>query len=160
MTLRMLVVALMVMVWALGGVVSAGPVGLGIMVGEPTGISAKIWPGDGTGMDLGAAWSFTDEVAFHVHGDYLWHWPGPPEINVGGLLFYTGLGGRIKLEEDSNRAGVRIPLGVTYLFPHSHLDFFLEIAPILDLAPDTELRGNGGLGFRYYFGGRPHPRKA
>jgi hypothetical protein len=157
---RMLVTALITLVCALGGVATAGPLGLGIMVGEPTGISAKLWTGHGTAMDFGAAWSFTDEVAFHVHADYLVHWPGPPEINVGGLLFYAGLGGRIKLEEDSNRAGVRIPLGVTYLFSQSHLDFFLEIAPILDLAPDTELRGNGGFGIRYYFGGRPHSRKA
>ena len=138
------------------GEAMGGPVGLGIMVGEPTGLSAKVWTGRGTAMDMGTAWSFADEVALHVHADYLLHKPGPPEINVGGLLFYAGLGGRIKLEEDGNRVGVRIPLGVTYLFRRSHLDFFFEIVPVFDLAPETDLRGNGGFGIRYYFGGRPH----
>jgi hypothetical protein len=152
--------AVVAAVFALVSAAAGGPIGIGLMIGEPTGISAKVWPGGAMGVDLGAAWSFADEVAFHVHGDYLWHWPGPPEVSVGGLLFYTGVGGRIKLEEDSNRVGVRVPLGVTYLFPRSHLDFFLEIVPILDLAPATELRGNGGVGVRYYFGGRPHPRTA
>jgi hypothetical protein len=150
-----LIVSLVVAVFAAGGSAAAGPLGIGVMVGEPTGLSAKMWGTRSTAMDLGVAWSFADEVALHVHGDYLVHKPGPPDINVGGLLFYAGVGGRMKLEEDGNRVGVRFPLGVTYLFTQSHLDFFLEIAPILDLAPETKLMGNGGLGIRYYFGGRP-----
>jgi hypothetical protein len=143
----------------IGGCVSqaiAGPLGVGIMVGEPTGLSAKLWTSRGHALDFGAAWSFADETALNVHADYLIHRPGPPEISVGGLLFYCGVGGRIKLEEDNNRVGVRIPLGVTYLFGQSHLDFFFEIAPVLDLAPSTDLRVNGGFGLRYYLGGRPH----
>ncbi|HVP58463.1 MAG TPA: hypothetical protein VMU02_10220 [bacterium] len=153
------VVVVVALAWGLAGRAAAGPLGVGIMVGEPTGLSAKLWTSNTTAMDLGAAWSFADEVAFHIHGDYLFHKPGPPEIEVGRILFYVGVGGRIKLEEDSNRVGVRMPLGVTYLFPQSHLDFFLEIVPVLDLAPATELRGNGGFGIRYYLGGRPHARK-
>jgi hypothetical protein len=141
------------------GPVAAGPLGVGVMLGEPTGLSAKAWTSRETALDLGVAWSFADEVALHVHSDYLVHKPGPPEIEVGGLLFYFGLGGRMKLEEDGNRVGVRVPLGLDYLFAQSHLEFFLEIVPILDLAPETELMGNGGLGIRYYFGGRPRTRQ-
>ena len=134
----------------------AGPLGVGIMVGEPTGLTIKQWLGHGHAFDLGAAWSFVDDAALSVHADYLVHNPGPPEINVGGLLFYYGLGGRIKLEENDNRVGVRIPLGITYLFAKSHLDFFFEIAPLLDLAPETDFLVNSGFGVRYYLGRRPH----
>ena len=146
-------------VLAVGGPVAAGPLGIGVMLGDPTGLSAKVWTTRDTGMDLGVAWSFIDEAALHVHGDYLIHKPGPPEIEVGGLLFHFGLGGRIKLEEDSNRVGVRVPVGLTYLLAQSHLEFFLEVAPILDLAPETDVTANGGLGIRYYFGGRPRTRR-
>jgi len=158
----LVVVVAVVCVWLSEAV--AGSLGAGIMVGEPTGLSFKQWVGRGHAMDLGVAWSFVDEAALHVHADYLFHRPGPPEISVGGLLFYAGLGGRIKLEEDkhgdaNNRVGVRLPLGVTYLFAQSHLDFFFEIAPLLDLAPATEFGVNGAFGIRYYFGGRPHLRR-
>ncbi len=38
------------------------------------------------------------------------------------------------------------------LWPHnSPIDVFLEIAPIVDLAPATELSVNGGIGIRFYF---------
>jgi hypothetical protein len=60
-----------------------------------------------------------------------------------------------KQEEDQNRLGVRVPLGLDYLFARSHLEMFFEVAPILDLAPSTDLRVNAGLGIRYYFGARP-----
>jgi hypothetical protein len=57
--------------------------------------------------------------------------------------------------ESDNRLGVRFPLGLDYLFARSHMEMFFEVAPLLDLAPDTEFTVNGGFGFRYYFGGRP-----
>src|SRR5262245_41316938 len=47
--------------------------GLGIIVGEPTGVSAKIWVGGNTALDAAAAWSFADEGALHLHGDFLAH---------------------------------------------------------------------------------------
>jgi hypothetical protein len=146
---------------ALAGSAAAGPFGVGFTVGEPTGVTFKQWIGQNRAVDLAAAWSFADEAALHVHMDYLLHAPRPPEIEVPGLVFHFGIGGRIKLvddegdDESDNRLGVRLPLGVDYLMARSHIELFLEVAPILDLAPDTDLRVNGGFGLRYYFGGRP-----
>jgi hypothetical protein len=153
--------AVLMLVTACAAEVAAGPLGVGVIVGEPTGLSLKQWIGQGRAVDLAAAWSFVDDAALHVHMDYLFHAPRPPEIDVPGLLFYFGIGGRIKLvddegdEESDNRLGVRVPLGLDYLFAQSHLEMFLEVAPLLDLAPETEFTVNGGLGIRYYFGGRP-----
>jgi hypothetical protein len=31
---------------------------------------------------------------------------------------------------------------------------FFEVVPIVDLAPDTELDFNGGVGIRFYIGGK------
>jgi hypothetical protein len=147
--------------WVSGA--AAGSLGAGIMLGEPTGLTFKQWLQHNRALDLAAAWSFADETALDLHVDYLYHIPGPPELEVPGLLFHIGVGGRIKLvendagkqEEDQNRLGVRVPLGLDYLFARSHLEMFFEVAPILDLAPSTDLRVNAGLGIRYYFGARP-----
>jgi hypothetical protein len=140
---------------------------MGITLGEPTGLTFKQWMQHNRAVDLAAAWSFADEAALHVHMDYLYHFPGPPEIEVPGLLLYFGVGGRIKLVEDDNdkdgeaenRLGVRVPLGVDYLFARSHVELYFEVAPLVDLAPDTDFQLNGGVGVRYYFGSRPRTRR-
>lgn len=145
----------------------AGSFGVGIVLGEPTGFTFKQWMQQNRALDAAAAWSFADETALHVHVDYLYHVPGPPEIEVPGLLFHIGVGGRIKLIEDDNdkddesdnRLGVRVPLGVDYLFARSHVELFFEVAPVMDLAPSTELTVNAGIGIRYYLGARPARRR-
>lgn len=125
--------------------------GVGVILGEPTGLSFKQWVGDHTAIDAAAAWSFGHESAFHVHLDYLIHTRGRSDPDIGRMLFYLGIGGRLKAEEDEGRIGARIPLGIAYEFDESPVDVFFEIAPILDLAPETELRVNGGFGIRYFF---------
>jgi hypothetical protein len=125
--------------------------GLGVILGEPTGISSKLWTGHGTAIDGAVAWSFDKESSMHVHGDFLLHKLRLSDVDKGELLPYYGIGGRIKFEDDS-KVGVRFPLGIDYLFDRSPFDFFLEIVPILDLAPSTDFSLNGAIGFRYFFG--------
>jgi hypothetical protein len=127
-------------------------IGLGVVVGEPTGVSLKQWLSARNAVDAALAWSFTDESAFHVHADYLYHLLSAGEVRIPGWEFYLGIGGRLKLEEDDSRIGVRVPFGMDYLFETTPFEFFLEVAPILDLAPATEVQLNGGFGIRYYFG--------
>ena len=59
-------------------------------------------------------------------------------------------GVRVKLEADI-RIGIRVPVGILYLFESVPIDLFLEIVPIFDLYPATEFTANAGLGIRYYF---------
>ena len=124
--------------------------GIGIIIGEPTGISFKNWLSPKTAIDGAAAWSFEGDDALHLHADYLFHNGNLTQVEGGKLLLYYGLGARLKLQ-DRSRLGVRIPFGVAYLLHASPLDFFLELVPIMDLAPDTELEFNGGFGVRLYF---------
>jgi hypothetical protein len=84
--------------------------------------------------------------------DYLYHMVAAGDLRIPGWKFYLGIGGSLKLEEDDSRLGLRVPFGVNYLFKSSPFDFFAEIAPILDLAPATEIRMNFGVGIRYFFG--------
>lgn len=127
--------------------------GVGVILGEPTGISFKQWLTRENAIGGAVAWSFREEAALHAHLDYLYHRPGVPktESDVGRLLWYVGVGGRIKAEEKDSRLGVRVPLGLDYVFAGSPLDVFFEVAPVLDLAPETEFRLHGGFGIRYFF---------
>jgi len=126
--------------------------GLGIIVGEPTGLSGKLWLGKTTAIDGAVAWSFEGEDAFHLHMDYLLHSFDLIRVDKGKLPLYYGIGGRIKFDEEDNaRVGLRIPVGLEYIFTGERVDIFLEIVPLLDLIPDTDFSLNGGIGVRYFF---------
>lgn len=122
--------------------------GLGIMVGEPTGVSVKSWNNTRSAFDIGAAWSLSNRFeALHMHADYLLHsWFDDPE----NLAFYYGLGGRVIFTSDAH-AGIRVPVGLNVVFGEVPLDLFVEAVPVLDLTPEVELAGNGAVGIRYYF---------
>ena len=53
--------------------------------------------------------------------------------------------------EDKSRVGVRFPVGLQYFFSDVRFTAFLELAPILDLVPDTEFRLSAAAGFRVIF---------
>lgn len=126
--------------------------GLGIIVGEPTGISLKSWISSNTAFDAGLAWSFIDDGSIHLHADYLIHFN---TFNNSRIPLYVGIGGRIKFKNNKkindNRFGVRVPIGVAVFINNAPIDVFLELVPVLDLSPKTTLTFNGALGVRYFF---------
>jgi hypothetical protein len=128
-----------------------GRFGLGVILGEPTGISAKYWNGKTTAIDGAIAWSFEDESALHLHMDYLIHAFGIIDISEGSLPLYYGIGGRFKFQKKDDRVGIRIPLGMAYIFRKAPLDIFFEIVPILELIPSTKIGLNAAIGIRYFF---------
>jgi hypothetical protein len=132
--------------------------GLGVMVGEPSGLSAKSWLDKTHAVDLGLAWSLSGDTDLQVHADYLIHnFSLLADSGIKGKMpFYYGLGGRLRLREGSgdkgkDKLGVRIPLGVSWSPPDTQLDVFLEVVPVVDLIPDTEAALNGALGVRFWF---------
>lgn len=129
--------------------------GIGIIAGEPTGLSFKHWLGHDTAIDGAAAWSFSGDPDLHIHVDWLHHnWNvlrDETDITEGELPLYLGIGGRLKIQDDDSRVGIRFVVGIAYTFEDSPLDVFFEIAPVMDLVPDTELNGNAGIGIRFWF---------
>lgn len=123
--------------------------GIGIIVGEPTGISFKSFISRTTAIDGAAAWSFTDESAFHVHVDYLLHTYSLIKVRKGRLPLYFGIGARVKLTSKST-FGIRIPVGLSYEISGLPSDIFLELVPLMNLAPATDFTFNGALGIRFY----------
>lgn len=131
--------------------VDAGDMEVGILLGEPTGLSAKLWTTGSTAFDLGVAWSFGDGGNFHIHADYLFHNFDFFDVDTGSLPIYVGIGGRVRLEEDDSRVGLRVALGLEYIMENNPFSFFFEVAPIVDFLPETEADVNGGIGVRYIF---------
>jgi len=125
--------------------------GLGIIVDEPTGISTKLWTGRSTAIDAEVAWSDDGDDFLYLHWDFLFHDRHLSQEVKGKFLTYYGIG--VKGEfADSNTVGLRIPLGIDYIFPKAPLDVFFEIVPLLDLTPATEGDLKAAIGIRFVFG--------
>lgn len=131
---------------------AGGPFGLGIILGEPTGISGKYFLSSRNAIDGAVAWSLDGDNDLHLQGDYLYHWYGKISVDKGRAPVYAGFGGRIRFRESGDdRVGVRFPVGVGYEFTDAPFDVFLELVPMLDLAPDTDFDLEGAIGGRFYF---------
>lgn len=124
--------------------------GLGIVLGEPTGLSAKLWTSSSNAFDFAAAWSFKGDGHLLLQADYVWHSFDLIRVSSGRLPLYYGIGGRVILADDP-LLGIRIPLGLNYQFASAPIDIFAEIVPILDLIPSTDFDLGGGIGVRFWF---------
>jgi hypothetical protein len=128
-----------------------GNFGVGAILGAPTGFSAKYWATEMLAFDGAAAWHFSDDSRFQIHSDALWHFMIPNmKVSEGILPGYLGLGLRV-LAGDHPEAGIRIPVGLSYLFGSAPLEAFAEIAPVARFAPDSGIGLDGGVGLRFYF---------
>ena len=125
-------------------------IGLGVILGEPTGVSFKSWVGRREAIDVAVAWSFDGEGAIHIHADYLFHNFRLFRIEKGDLILYYGIGARVKTV-NKTQVGVRIPLGLSYLFERDPIEIFFELGPIMNVTPKTLFRMTTGVGVRYFF---------
>lgn len=122
-------------------------VGIGVIVGEPTGLSVRYEASRASSFDGALAWSFLGTGSIYIHGDYLLFFDlfSVPE---GRLPLYAGIGAKLYIGSDVG-VGARIPLGALYQFASVPLEIFLEIAPGLLLFPSTAPDAGGGLGIRF-----------
>lgn len=127
--------------------------GAGIIVGEPTGASLKYWLNDTLAVDGAVGWSFHDHTDAYFHSDILWHDFDLIPVSQGRLPVYFGAGGMVRFRDDrhDNQVGIRLPVGVSYIFDNTPVDIFAEVAPVIGLAPDVRGEVTGGIGIRYWF---------
>jgi len=142
---------------ALAGIAQAahashGNVGLGIQLGEPTGITAKFWLDRTSAIDATVGWNLISD-RFTLQAGYLYHFP--LDVPTGSLAAYVGVGGLMGARGDDHPgdgdiylAG-RIPLGLEYIY--DPISFYAEVDPLVYLIPATDFRPGGGIGFRFYF---------
>ena len=145
--------------------------GLGVVVGDPTGLSAKLWIAPTNALDFGLGfWSGVngdcfvngngDTICETAHNgtfnmDYLWQsniirgsaqldW----HIGGGGRFIWWGGGCNINCVAVAARA----PIGLDLMFQNpSFIEIFFELAPSFWIVPDLNFGIEGGLGIRFYF---------
>lgn len=160
--MRTMIIAMMAaLLCGVAGIVNAqdSGTGVGLILGEPTGLSLKNWTSERTAVAVAIAWAFDPNTSFHVHGDYLFHDYTMVTVEKGRLPLYAGIGARLKFDDERGRrgrdsrtrVGARIPLGLNYHFERAPVDLFLEVVPILDVAPKSDVSLNAAIGARYFF---------
>lgn len=126
---------------------SAQDLGIGFEAGQPMGVTAKYWLNSTLAVDGFMGYHFNNN--FDTHADLLWHSFSSFDVSSGRLPFYIGLGGRVFGGDDS-QFGLRIPIGVSYLFPSQPLEAYAEIAPVVKIAPGLGADIDGAVGIRLY----------
>ncbi len=140
-----------------------GNFGLGIILGDPSGISAKIAtsPINSVNLVLGYnqyrdyGWRNNKNCCYdggqlYVGGDYVWYNYNLIHVSKGKLPLYYGPGLNATISNYSS-FGVRFVLGLEYQFADAPFDLFLEIGPGINVLPNTWANGSGGLGARFFF---------
>lgn len=137
--------------------------GLGVILGEPTGISAKLWTSQVNAFDFGLGWSiggdrigkykgnYNGGSRVHFHMDYLWHSFDAIHSTERFPLYY-GIGGRINTGAGYDESvAVRGVFGIAWLPHNTPMDVFLELVPSLQLTSSTGFGIDAGIGARFYF---------
>ena len=136
-----------------------GTFGVGIIVGEPVGITAKLYLSDDRAIQAAVGSAFIGG-GLQLHGDYLFHPYILQSRDSFVLPVYVGPGVRLIDYNDGRDSsafalGVRGVVGLLFDFKTVPLDAFFEIAPVLEYKFSSgagfQLSLNVGAGIRYYF---------
>ncbi|MBN1299871.1 MAG: hypothetical protein JW995_01545 [Melioribacteraceae bacterium] len=126
--------------------------GLGVILGEPTGLSGKYWLNENNAFDFAFGYTvFGTSNYVALHADYLYHSKDLIKSEIIIPVYY-GFGIRLRSHsghEDS--FGVRGVAGISHTLSETPLGFFIEAAPVFQLFPETKLKFDAALGARYYF---------
>jgi hypothetical protein len=137
-----------------------GLFGLGVVVGEPTGFSAKYWTRSDRALDFALGASFYSD--FRFHGTYLYHIDAfnyqrvPLHYGIGISLTGKGertvvLGRNTVTRRNELGLGPRGSLGISYILPSAPFDMFIELGATLFVIRPAGLELDLLVGTRFYF---------
>jgi hypothetical protein len=146
--------------------------GLGLELGEPTGLNGKYFLSESGALDFGIGWIYRHYYygdGFHIYADYLWHPVSLVSASAFELPFYIGGGLRFwsftycdqrVCEFDGSAIGIRIPFGIAFDFNNAPLDIFIQLVPVIDFVNGdyydryrdrTHFGIDLSVGIRYWF---------
>jgi len=128
---------------------AAQNIGVGFLIGSPTaGISAKLSMSPVTSLNVLLGYDlYHDDVDTRL--DYVWY-QSFFEVPKGNLPVYYGPGVHASVGS-YNRIGVNAVVGMEYQLADAPLDFFFEVAPGINVLPNTDIYLSVGLGGRFFF---------
>jgi len=135
-----------------GAQAEKGEFDIGIAAISPNGFIAKYWTTETTAIDIFGEWSFNSNE-YLMHADILVHDFNKLQLEDLRIAFYYGGGVRVKFADKSDDSiiGVRIPFGVDYFLQEMPVDIFGELAPRVNVYPDTHFGMDVMIGLRYRF---------
>jgi len=120
--------------------------GLGLMLGSPTGISAKYWLGGSNAVDFAVGGG----PGLRFHADHLWGLDQLMKdtsemtldmyLGAGGVVgfirtYHTGYYRREFEDDEMGFVGARMPFGIDCRLRKTPLEFGLELAPEILMTP-------------------------
>lgn len=143
-----------------------GALGIGIVVGSPTGITGKWVAGKSIAFDAAVGIGFGEDL--HVHADWLYEGDSLLDEEGASLRWFAGVGGRLELDDDDDGRGngndededddedidlgPRVPVGLELRFASvKSLELFAEVALGIEVIDDPGLTIDGGIGGRWFF---------
>jgi len=121
-------------------------IGVGVEVGQPTGLTLLLVSPRAFDLEFLAAWDFDNFLFVNAHA--LWR----REVEDYRRLFAiygpgAYLGFRDSRDEDVV-LGVSGRFGAAYVF--EPFEVYVQVTPRVDVVPETEFHVGGGFGFRFY----------
>jgi len=130
---------------------SDGDVGLGVQLGEPSGLRLKFFDSDGSSFSILAAWDLDDFIYANAHLEFEY-----PLGNEPALRYFLGPGVFVGMRDRGRGDDVDVVVGVSGTFGLLYLierfEIHARLTPRLSLIPETHGDLGGGFGFVYYFG--------
>jgi len=148
--MRVVGVAVAVVLLMLAASSVSARIGVGIVAGDPTALNLRFWSRGHSGFDVAVGRSWPRGGGLAVYADYLYGSRGSNAKDFDGALqYYVGAGMLLVLTDGyEGEFGIRVPLGLDYVFASGRFDIFAEIAPTL-LSHGFAV--GAGLGVRYIF---------
>lgn len=134
---------------------TSGAAGLGGQIGEPSGLTLKVYNQSAPSYDFLAAWSFSDDF-FFLNAHAQWNQNlNAQNVNQGFEWFFgpgafIGVADRSNSQDDEAVLGVSGRVGLNFIV-NDQFELYGQVTPRISVIPDTEGDVGGGLGFRYYF---------
>ena len=150
-------------------------VGIGVALGDPTGIVGKLFLNPGNAIDLGIGWgrwgwghncrnskdrnyscgNWGRQVS--MHADYLWQ--SNLVRGTAKLDWHIGAGARVWFyrwsgdpDDTDLSLAARMPLGLDLAFDRPEfLEVFFEIVPSFLLLPGPDIYFDAAIGVRFFF---------
>lgn len=150
--------SLIIIFFAITLLFGKSPIELGLVIGQPTGLSAR-FPAGGNYIDLHLGSGYGGGLS--LHGAYLFHTKSGIVIEGKNLPFYYGPriafseGHDDRWHDEDENFGVFFDMGLNYMFTEIPFNLFFELAPGLRFGDDIDFDIAGGIGFRYVFGRSP-----
>ncbi|MBU1080330.1 MAG: hypothetical protein KKB59_07550 [Spirochaetes bacterium] len=138
----------------ISGKPATGPMGIGIFLGQPAGLTFEIDLSSSSWIDFKAAWDLAggnSGYSIQLQGNYEYAFPGMIAIEAETLTPFFGAGAFVTIYDGGISLGARAPGGVSYRFRTIPLELFLEIGLDVYLFPGFDIGASGGLGARYRF---------